>query len=130
MSQQEISRREAGVDDNPKLLSPPVVVQPLYQCATAVVVTGGVLDATIEVQVNGATAGNGVVHAVLPYGITIPVPALVANDTVRARQKTAAAVSDWSLVVVVRNHTQDYPAGPRAPRSFPYPCTGAASGPV
>lgn len=121
MSQQEISRREAGVDDNPKLLSPPVVVQPLYQCATAVVVTGGVLDATIEVQVNGATAGNGVVQAVLPYGITIPVPALVANDTVRARQKTAAAVSDWSLVVSVRDHTQDYPAGPPRPEVFPLP---------
>ena len=36
MSQQEINRKEAGVDDNPKLLSPPIV-QPLYQCATAVV---------------------------------------------------------------------------------------------
>ncbi len=84
MSQQEVNRREAGVDDNPKLLSPPVIVEPLYQCATAVVGVGGVTDATLEVEVNGASVGSGVVQTVLPYGITIGVPKLVANDRVRA----------------------------------------------
>ena len=68
MSQQEINRKEADVRDDPKLLSPPVVIEPLYQCATAVVVVGGVADAKIEVEVNGAPAGSGVVEAVLPYG--------------------------------------------------------------
>jgi hypothetical protein len=122
VSQQEIDRREAGVKDDPKLLSPPVVVEPLYQCATAVVVIGGVMDAKIEVEVNGAPAGSGTVQTVLPYGITISVPKLMANDKVRARQITASAQSDWSSPpVTVRDHTQDYPAGPPRPEVFPLP---------
>jgi dienelactone hydrolase len=122
MSQQEINRKEAGVDDNPKLLSPPVVTEPLYQCATAVVVVGGVTDSEIEVEVNGSSAGSGFVQTVLPYGITIGVPQLIANDKVRARQKTATAISDWSSPeVIVRDHTQDYPAGPPRPEIFPLP---------
>lgn len=122
MSQQEINRKEAGVDDNPKLLSSPVVTEPLYQCATAVMVVGGVAGAKIEVEVNGAPAGSGVVQTVLPYGITISVSKLVANDKVRARQQTATAISNWSSPdVVVRDHSQDYPAGPPRPEIFPLP---------
>jgi hypothetical protein len=122
MGQQEINRKEAGIEENPKLLSRPIVVEPLYQCATAVVVTGGVVDATIEVEVNGVPAGSGVVQAVLPYGITISVPKLNANDRVRARQKTSTAISDWSFPdVIVGDHTKDYPAGPPRPEIFPLP---------
>jgi hypothetical protein len=122
MSQVEINRREAGVKEDPKLLSPPVVVEPLYQCATAVQVLGGVAGAKIEVEVNGAIVGSGVVGAVLPYGITIAVPALKANDKVRARQTTATAQSSWSSPeVIVRDHTKDYPAGPPRPEIFPLP---------
>src|SRR6266851_1931353 len=122
MHQQEIDRREAGVDDNPKLLSPPVVVEPLYQCATAVQVLGGVADSKIEVEVNGASAGSGIVQTVLPYGITIGVPKLLVNDKVRARQTTASAQSVWSSPpVTVRDHTKDYPAGPPRPEIFPLP---------
>jgi hypothetical protein len=121
MSQQEIDRREAGVNDDPKLLSPPIVVEPLYQCAVAVVVVGGVAGATIEVEVNGVSVGSGVVVAMLPYGITISVPSLVANDKVRARQQIPTALSDWSPQVNVRDHTQDYPAGPPRPEIFPLP---------
>ena len=98
MSQQEIDRKEAGVDDDPNLLSPPIVVEPLYQCATAVVVLGAVTGAKIEVEVNGAAVGSAVVHTVLPYGITIVVPKLVANDKVRARQQTATAKQLLQLI--------------------------------
>ena len=122
MSREEIDRREAGVKDDPKLLSPPVVVEPLYQCATAVGVLGGVAGAKVEVEVNGAIVGSGVVGAVLPYGITIAVPALKANDKVRARQTTATAQSLWSSPeAIVRDHTKDYPAGPPRPEIFPLP---------
>lgn len=122
MSQEVISRREADLPDDPRLLSPPVVVEPLYRCATAVVVAGGVAGATIEVEVNGATVGSGVVGAVLPYGITIGVPKLAAGDSVRARQRTTAAVSGWSSPpVTVRDHTKDYPAGPPRPEVFGLP---------
>jgi len=121
MSQQEIDWREALVDDNPKLLSPPIVDEPLYQCGTAVQVLGGLAGAMVEVQVNGAPAGSGLVHALLPYGITVVVPPLVVNDVVRARQTTSSAQSAWSQVVTVRDHTQDYPAGPPRPEIFPLP---------
>ena len=122
MSRQEVSRREAGVDDNPKLLSPPIVAEPLYRCATAVVVLGGVAEAKIEVEVNGAPAATAVVQTVVPYGITISLPAaLAAGDNVRARQKTAVATSAWSTPVIVRDHSQDFPAGPPRPEIFPLP---------
>lgn len=121
MSTQEIDRGRAGVDVDPSLLSPPMVM-PLYQCATAVVVVGGVAGAEIEVEVNGASVATGVVSTVLPYGITIAVPApLVANDQVRARQRTATAVSDSSAPVTVGDHTVDYPAGPPRPEVFTLP---------
>jgi hypothetical protein len=121
LGRRELDRREAGVKEDPKLLSPPLVVEPLYQCATAVVVVGGLAGATVEVEANGAAVASGVVGAVLPYGITIDLPALIANDTVRARQSTSSAVSDWSPSVTVRDHTQDYPAGPPRPEVFPVP---------
>ncbi len=122
MSQQEISRREAGVDDDPKLISPPIIAEPLYQCATAVVVLGGVVGATIDVEVNGAPIANAVVQTTVPYGITIGVPAaLVANDVLRARQSLGTAVSGWSPQVIVRDHTADFPAGPPRPEVFPLP---------
>ena len=121
MSTQEIDRRRAGIDVDPSLLSPPVVM-PMYQCATAVAVVGGVAGAEIEVEVKGTTVATGIVTTVLPYGITIAIPApLVATDQVRARQRTAIAISDWSAPVTVGNHTVDYPAGPPRPEVFTLP---------
>jgi hypothetical protein len=120
MSQEVINRQEAHIQDDPKLLSPPQVVQP-YQCATVVQVLFGVSEATIEVELNGAIVGSAVVHTVLPYGITVPVPKLVVNDKIRARQTTASAQSDWSTVVTARDHTLDFPAGPPRPEIFPLP---------
>lgn len=120
MGWQEIDRREADIKDDPELLTPPVVMQP-YRCATAVQVLGGVSGATIEVEVNGAPAGSATVGAVLPYGVTVPVPTLNAGEQVRARQKTPAAQSDLSPAVTVRDHTADYPAGPPRPEVFPLP---------
>ena len=122
MPTEEIDLRKEDVKEDPKLLSPPVVVEPLYQCGTAVVVTGGVQGATVEVEVNGVTVATGIVVTVLPYGITINVPPLVANDKVRARQKTSTAISDWSSPPVdVGDHLKDFPAGPPRPEIFHTP---------
>lgn len=65
MSTQEIDRRRAGVDVDPSLLSPPIVM-PLYQCASAAVVVGGVAGAEIEVEVNAVSVATGIVATVLP----------------------------------------------------------------
>lgn len=122
MSQQEIDRREAQLDDDPALLSPPMVVGPVYACATAVVVLGGLSGALLEVEVSGAIVASATAGVPMPYGVTIALPApLVQNDQVRARQTTSTAVSDWSPPVAAGDHTLDYPAGPPRPEIFPTP---------
>src|SRR4051812_2138401 len=121
MSQQEIDRREAHLQEDPQLLSPPTI-EPPYGCAIVVQVLGGVANAKIEVEVNGTLAGSGIVQAVLPYGITISVAKLSPGDKIRARQLTSTAKSDWSMPsVIVRDHTKDFPAGPPRPELFPLP---------
>ncbi len=119
----EVPREKLRLQDDPKLLSPPIVTQPLYACAKAVNVTGYVPNATIDLQVNGVivTAGFGG-GSPAPAGATIPlVTPLVAGQTVRARQQHAGAKSGWSQAALVRDHTVDYPAGPPRPELFPTP---------
>lgn len=122
MHQQEIDRREAGLKDDPKLLSPPVVIEPLYQCATVVAVSGALIGANIEIEINGTIVAGGQVQTTLPYGEAFPVPAaLVAGDKVRARQELNGVISDWSAIATVRDHTATYPAGPPRPQINPAP---------
>lgn len=121
MSRQEISRMEAGLEDDRSVLSPPSIEQP-YACATAVVVAGGLSGASIEVEVSGTVVASATVGVALPYGIAVPIPVpLVAGEPVRARQSSLVAVSDWCPPVVVRDHTVDYPAGPPRPEIFQTP---------
>jgi hypothetical protein len=117
-----VKRKRLELPDNPKFLSPPIVTEPLYQCAIAVMVISYVLDADLEIEVDGiiVAAANG--GSPWPGGVTIPIPTtLVINQKVRARQKTAVAVSDWSAIAIVKDHTQDYPAGPPRPEINPAP---------
>ena len=46
-------------DDRKSMLSPPTVIPPLYECATAVSVEGFVPGATIDIYANGARMGVG-----------------------------------------------------------------------
>jgi hypothetical protein len=122
MGSKVVNRKRLELKDDPTLLSPPQVDEPLYQCATAVTVRGYVPNATVEVQANGTTVASVPGGAPWPNGVTIPLPnPLVAGDKVRARQKTATAASGWSAPVTVRDHTQDYPAGPPRPQIDPAP---------
>src|SRR5262245_6374570 len=107
MNSKVVSRKELRLKDDPKLLSPPILDEPIYQCAVAVTVRGYVTDAKIDVQVNGATVATVPGGAPWPNGITIPLPnPLVAGDKVRARQKTATATSGWSAAITARDHAQ------------------------
>ena len=122
MTSKVVSRKELRLKGDPKLLSPPILHEPIYQCAIAVTVRGYVTDAKIDVQVNGATVATVSGGSPWPNGVTIPLPnPLVAGDKVRARQKTATATSGWCAAVTVRDHTQDYPAGPPRPQINPAP---------
>lgn len=122
MNAEVVERERLDLEQDRERLSPPIVVAPLYQCATAVTIIAYVPEAEIEVQVNGATEAVVPGGYPWPHGITIPLPnELVAGDEVRARQKTATAQSDWSAVVTVREHTADFPAGPPRPVVNPAP---------
>ncbi|SRR5258705_152586 len=106
-----------------RLLSPPQVGAPLYQCATAIVVYGFDVGAKLDVRRNGT-----IVLAAVPGGfpqpsgalLALPAP-LVAGDVIRARQKSAGMTSAWSSAVTVRDHTQDFPDGPPRPVTTAHP---------
>src|SRR5436190_876070 len=117
-----VSRKRLDLQDNPELLSPPRLNEPLYQCASAITVYGYVLNATIDIQLNGAIVASVPGGAPWPNGINVPLPTpLTAGDKVRARQRTATASSPWSGVGTARDHVQDYPAGPPRPEIHPAP---------
>ncbi|WP_440947795.1 hypothetical protein ACSAZL_05970 [Methanosarcina sp. T3] len=122
MDSKVVNRNELELEDDPSFLSPPIVEEPLYQCATAVTVYSYVPDAEIEIEVDGSVLPGVPGSFPLPNGVSIPLPdSLIADQIVRARQITAAATSDWSIPVTVRNHTKDYPAGPPRPEINPAP---------
>lgn len=122
MDEKEVPRKRLDLKDDPKLLSSPWLAEPLYQCATAVTVYGFVPHAKIDVEVAGAVVVSQQVGFPEPQGATLALPAqLVAGQTVRVRQRIPGAQSGWSAAVTVRDHTQDYPAGPPRPQINPAP---------
>jgi len=117
-----VERKRLELPDNRQFLSPPIVTEPLYECAIAVTVISYVLDADIELEVDGIIIASANGGSPWPEGVTVPIPnALVAGQKVRARQKTAIALSDWSAEVIVKDHTKDYPAGLPRPEINPAP---------
>jgi len=118
----EIPRDRLKLRDDKSVISPPSL-DPVYQCATVVVVRGFIANATLDVRVDGTTVVTGFPGGFpVPNGAVVPLPAaLVANQTVRARQKFAGATSAWSAPLTVRDHTVDYPAGPPRPEINPAP---------
>ena len=122
MNSKIVKRGRLDVKDDPKFLSPPLLVEPLYQCATAVVVVSFAPNAKLAIEVDGSIVANVPGGFPIPNGVTVSLPnPLVAGQKVRARQKTSTAQSGWSPSVIVRDHTKDYPAGPPRPEINPAP---------
>ena len=122
VSGKPVPRERLDLKEDPTLLSPPWLAQPLYQCATAVTVYGFVPHAELDVEVAGAVVVTQLAGFPEPQGATLGLPAaLVAGQAVRVRQRTSTAQSDWSSSVTVRDHTVDYPAGPPRPQINPAP---------
>ena len=119
----EVDIEKLRFKDDRRLISPPIVVAPLYQCATAVTIIGYLPQARLDVQVDGITVINDAPGGFpMPNGATLPLPApLVAGQKVRARQQTSAATSNWSPEVTVGDHTIDFPTGPPRPEINPAP---------
>jgi dienelactone hydrolase len=104
-----------------KALSPPWLVEWLYQCATAVTVRGFVAHASLELEIDGTVLPAVAAGFPEPLGAVLAVPALVAGRPVRVRQTVDGITSGWSPVAVVRDHTVDFPAGPPRPQVVPTP---------
>lgn len=105
--------------DDDSHISPPQVIDPLYRCATQVAVRGAILDAEVELFIDDVLAGT-IAPARSPEEIIFAgLPALGVGQRVKARQKLAGLTSAFSPVVVVRDHTLDYPAGLPAPELDP-----------
>lgn len=119
----EVPRDKLDLKDNERVISPPVVVEPLYQCSKVVNVRGFIPNALLDIQIDGGVVVAGFPGGFPePSGAMVPLPnPLVANQVVQARQTLGGAVSGWSNPVTVRDHTQDYPAGPPRPEINPAP---------
>lgn len=102
----------AVIPGNLSFISPPMVIGPLYACATQVAVRGAVLDAKVMLYVN---SGTGVSTTIIdparnPLQLNFTgLPELRAGDIVTATQEIDGAVSDTSEPVIVRNYRDDYP---------------------
>ena len=97
------------VEDNPEVISPPLVIGPLYACAEAVEVSGGIYGAKLTVSVNGTPEPT--VTVTKPSQTIVPVQALVDGDVVTAVQEVSGVVSNSSNAVTVIDHTVAYPDG-------------------
>jgi hypothetical protein len=106
------------IPDDVNFISHPIVIDPLYGCASGVAVRGALLDATVFVYVNGVLQASGVSRNPDLFTLSLPAP-LVVGDEVTATQKLGGALSASSDPVVVRDHTVDFPAGLPAPTIDP-----------
>jgi len=115
---------EDGKDlrDDPTVLSPPIVMEPLYACSPVVRVQGFIPDAKIEVFIDGQGAGTAIGND--PAGASVAVtvnPVLERDMIVTATQTFDSSTSGASDAVTVRSHTEDYPNGVPKPRIDPPP---------
>jgi hypothetical protein len=118
----EVPRSRLDLQDDRELLSPPFVVEPLYRCATAVVVRGFIAAAELDLEIDGAIVDTRAAGFPEPNGEIFQLAApLAAGQVVRARQRFGGAQSAWSAPATSRDHTVDYPAGLPRPRVNPAP---------
>ena len=97
------------IPDDDKHISPPIIIEPLYGCATQLAVKGTLLDAKVSVFINGAFVDSKISRS--PSLLEFDVPALVPGDVVTATQEFNGALSDPSDPATVRDHKVDFPAG-------------------
>src|SRR5260370_38211068 len=107
-----VVKRPENLKENRKLLSPPIIEQPLYQCAVSVTVLAYEPNATIDVDVSGTiTSAPG--GFPVPNGVTVHLPAaLVAGQRCRARPKFPARGGAWDGAVRGGHQPEGRPGGP------------------
>ena len=99
-----------------QLLSPPIFVEPLYACGAGVYLRGFVPGAVIRISVNGNALPDFQGSFPEPGGQFFKLPdPLAATDVIEATQSFDGVTSDPASATV-RDHLEDYPAGPPRPR--------------
>jgi len=109
--------------DDRKVLSPPILQKPIYECADTVVVKGFVTGAKIKVYIGGTPpptgSGTGITPSGEPFGVASP---FTIGQVVTATQMVNGVESGPSNAVTVKSYKEDYPAGMPRPRFAPTPC--------
>lgn len=103
--------------DDRGVISPPLVLGPLYDCASAVEVAGGIYGAKITVSINGVEDNSATVTQ--PSRTIIGVTPLEVGDVVTAVQNAEGVPSVSSSPVTVIDHTVAYPSGLPRPEIDP-----------
>jgi hypothetical protein len=118
----EVPIKGLDLKDNPQLLSPPIIKEPVYSCAISITLLAFEPHAEIDIEIDGVIQNPVQVEFPMPNGEAIPLfNALSTGQQVRARQRNNLAQSIWSNYVIVRAHSEDYPAGPPRPQINPSP---------
>ena len=121
LDENEVPTDELDLQDDRGVISPPILKTPLYACAEVVIVLSFLPHADLEFEIDGASFTEPGEFPE-PDGQAFPLPSpLLAGQQVRARQHHDGRTSDWTDFFEVRDHTQDYPAGPPRPQIVPAP---------
>src|SRR5260370_41712089 len=106
-----VVKRPENLKENRKLLSPPIIEQPLYQCAVSVTVLAYEPNATIDVDGSGTiTSAPG--GFPVPNGVTVHLPAaLVAGQIGGARPKMPGGAGEGAGAVGGGDRTKECPRG-------------------
>ena len=122
MDPDEGSRDEEDIKDDPEVISPPILIEPLYQCSKVVIVKGFIPHAKLSIEINGIEVSNVTAGYPDPQGEVIGLPnELIAGDEVISKKIVEGVVSEPSNKVIVQNHTDDYPYGLPRPEVNPAP---------
>jgi hypothetical protein len=105
------------IPDDVSFISPPIIIDPLYACATQLAVRGTILDAKVSIYINGFNVASKTSRS--PSELSFDVPELQVGDVVTAIQEFDGTVSDPSDPVTVRDHKMDFPSGLPTPKIDP-----------
>ncbi len=118
-----------GGNDNPHgkdKISPPIIVEPLYDCGLAVSVKGFIPGATIDIFAGATRIGGGASET--PWGQSFAVsPQLATGQVITATQTFGSSSSGPSPAITVTSYFAAHPEGLPKPsvRAPAYQCGGA-----
>lgn len=96
-------------------VTPPTIIEPLYQCANQIAVRGSHFNADVALFINNIEQAT-IVSAREPDELTFAgLTPLLAGDKIKVRQLKEGSWSDFSPIAIVSNHQEDYPNGIPAP---------------